>query len=636
MKKSLIKFHYFLLICIAAGCANQEKIELYSPNGEIKISLLSNYRLGNGRAHAFKIITGKRQILLPSSIQINSSLLNVNEVYTIVRTEKDSVKESWINNFGARKEIPDNYNSVKIFMENRGKKINLIFRAYNEGVAFAYEVPQQIGKDSIIIKNENISFRFPGNHTAWSTSRAQGKYSRRTVSTIEKECERPLVIEIDNTLTVALAEAKYIDYARMKFYPDTTSVNSIISKLDGEVHKQLPFQSPWRVVMIGRSPGDLLEKNYLLLNLNDPSAIEDVTWIKPGKVLREVTLTTKGAKNAVDFLSAHEMQYIEFDAGWYGFEYNDSSDARVVNVDPKRSKGPLDLQEIIKYAHSKNIGVLLYVNRRALEKQIDEILPIYSKWGISGLKFGFVQVGTQPVTNWMHEAVKKAAQYKMIVDVHDEYRPTGFSRTYPNFLTQEGIRGDEESPANSHTLITMFTRTLAGAADNTVCYYDNRVDAKMGSHASQLAKAVCIFSPLQFLYWYDKPVPTDRKKELWGKPNFIGDEPELEFFDNIPTTWDETKVLYGKIGEYGVIARKKGDEWFIGGINGDQAITLDINFSFLEPGKKYTASIYSDDPEVKTRTHVKIERVDAESKTVYPAVLGSNKGIAMHIKPKNR
>ena len=134
----------------------------------------------------------------------------------------------------------------------------------------------------------------------------------------------------------------------------------------------------------------------------------------------------------------------------------------------------------------------------------------------------------------------------------------------------EGIRGDEESPANSHTLITMFTRMLAGQGDNTICYYNERVDNKMGSHASQLAKAVCIFSPLQFLYWYDKASPSLEKKDgLWGNTNYIGDEPELEFFDNVPTVWDETKVLYAKIGEYGVIARKKGDEWFIGGINGD-------------------------------------------------------------------
>ncbi|HBE43393.1 MAG TPA: alpha-glucosidase, partial [Bacteroidales bacterium] len=249
--------------------------------------------------------------------------------------------------------------------------------------------------------------------------------------------------------------------------------------------------------------------------------------------------------------------------------------------------------------------------------------------------FGFVQVGTQEVTAWMHNAIKKCADYRIVVDVHDEYRPTGFSRTYPNFLTQEGIRGDEESPPNSHTLITMFTRMLAGAGDNTICYYDNRVSAKMGSHASQLAKAVCIFSPLQFLYWYDRPVPSpDKKSELWGKPNILGDEPELEFFDNVPTVWDETRVLHAAIGEYGIIARRKGNEWFIGGINGIHKKSFDIKFSFLEPGIKYRASVYSDDPSVNTRTHVRIDRIEIDWNNVLPVVLDPNKGFAMHIRPE--
>jgi alpha-glucosidase len=222
----------------------------------------------------------------------------------------------------------------------------------------------------------------------------------------------------------------------------------------------------------------------------------------------------------------------------------------------------------------------------------------------------------------------------MVADVHDEYRPTGFARTYPNWLTQEGIRGDEESPTNSHTLITMFTRMLAGQGDNTICYYNERVDKKMGSHASQLAKAVCLFSPLQFLYWYDKASPLlDKKDGLWGTTNYIGDEPELEFFDNVPTVWDDTKVLYAKIGEYGVIARKKSDEWFIGGINGEEVRTLDIRLNFLTPGVKYSAKVYSDDPVVNTRTHVRIDSIDVNTNTVYPAKMDSNNGIAMYIVP---
>ena len=622
------------IVFLTISCKNHKKVELISPDGKIKFSVFTDYKYGHEKSLAFTVGIGSKQVFLPSSIQIKTGSEISRDRFDIAKIENESVANQWIDNFGERREIPDNYNQVKIFLENNKIKLNLICRAYNEGVAFAYEFPQQQNLDSITIKDEKIVFRFPGDYQAWSTLTAQGQYSQVPVSKIKNGCERPLVIEYDSSLTIALAEAKLVDYARMNFEPEITAGIAVRSRLEGEVHKKLPFQSPWRVVMIGKNPGDLLEKNYLLLNLNDPSEIKDVSWIKPGKVLREVTLTTKGAKTAIDFLSAHKMQYIEFDAGWYGPENNDKSDVTKPVLDPVRSKGPLDLKEIIDYANSKTIKVLLYVNHKALERQLDSILPLFKKWGISGIKFGFVQVGTQPVTAWMHDAIKKAARYQMVVDVHDEYRSTGFSRTYPNFLTQEGIRGDEESPTNHHTLITMFTRLLAGPADNTICYYDKRVDDKMGSHASQLAKAVCIFSPLQFIYWYDKPVPPERKKELSGKPNYIGNEPELEFFDNVPTTWDDTKVLFGKIGEFGVIARKKGNEWFIGGINAEQARTLNINFTFLDPAVKYRASIYSDDPEVKTHTHVRIDRVDVDSKTFYPAVLGSNKGIAMQIKPK--
>jgi alpha-glucosidase len=634
MKRNQTNLFLLSGIILITSCSFNKNVVVKSPDGVNKFVILIE-RGGTARNIAsFYLEVGNKKVLLPSYIKVGLKEISLKKNLNIVRTESASFNNSWINAFGEKREIPDNYNEIKVFLENDEIKVNLICRAYNEGVAFAWEFPGQNGMDSLTIKDEKITFSFLSDHFAWSAARAQAQYSRVPLSQIEKGCERPLVIEIDTNLIIALAEAKLVDYARMKFNPDTTRNYNVITRLGSEVHKSLPFQSPWRVIMIGKNPGDLLEKNYLLLNLNDPCKITDVSWIKPGKVLREVTLTTAGAKAAVDFTSSHNMQYVEFDAGWYGPENNDRSDARAVNLDPARSNGPLDMEEVVNYAKSKNINILLYVNRRALEKQLDELLPIYKKWGIAGIKFGFVQVGTQDATRWLHESIKKAAAFQMVADVHDEYRPTGFSRTYPNFLTMEGIRGDEESPSNHHTLITMFTRMLAGQGDNTICYYNERVDKKMGSHASQLAKAVCIFSPLQFLYWYDKAAPALVKNDgLWGATNYIGSEPELEFFDNVPTVWDETKVLHAKIGEYGVIAREKGDEWFVGGINGNQARILDLNFSFLDPDKEYSAKIYCDDPSVNTRTHVRIDSTIINNKTVYPARLAPNNGIAMHLKP---
>jgi len=634
METKLIRAVIIFLIPSLWGCSGRYTADIESPDGNVRMLITTKKEGDNRSILRFSVTAWGRQVLEPSPVTINSLTVDLTGEFKIVRSESESVGNTWINNFGERREVPDNYNMSKLYLQSGDSRINVICRVYNEGAAFAWEIPGQQEAESVVINDENISFRFPADYMAWSAPRAQAQYSHVPLSNIPKGCERPLVIEYDTNLVIALAEAKLVDFARMKFEPDTAGSIAVRTRLDSDVQKTLPFQSPWRVIMVGKNPGDLLEKNYLILNLNDPCEIADVSWVTPGKALREVTLTTAGAKACIDYTSAHNMQYVEFDAGWYGPENSEESDAATVTIDPARSKGPLDLPDVIRYANSKNIKILLYVNRRALEKQLDELLPLYREWGIAGIKFGFVQVGTQEATKWLHESVKKTADYKMVVDVHDEYRSTGFSRTYPNFLTMEGIRGDEESPPNSHTLITMFTRMLAGQGDNTICYFNERVQNKMGSHASQLAKAVCIFSPLQFLYWYDRVASSpDKKDGLWGTTNYIGDEPELEFFDNVPTVWDETKVLHASIGEYGVIARRKGDEWFIGGINGEQSRTLEINMSFLEPDTRYTASVYSDDPSVDTRTHVRIDSLNIGRDSVFTANLRSNNGIAFHIVP---
>jgi alpha-glucosidase len=574
-----------------------------------------------------------KEVIIPSSFSLNTYQFDFGENFIVTKTEKKTVNQLWENHFGELKNIPDNYRQIKFFFTSKNNYfINFICRVYDEGVAFSYELPDMNKYDSVSINEENFSFSFKKDFPCWVTYAAQGVYEKVPLSHVKKGCERPLVIECDSNLAVALAEAHLVDFAQMKFGPDSTLKNAVRTILHNETVKKLPFQSPWRVIMIADRPGQLLEQNYIIQNLNPPCKIINPSWIKPGKVIRDGTLTTAGGMACVDFASNHRMQYVEFDAGWYGPEFDPKSDATVVSLDEKRSKGPFDLHQIIQYGKEKGIDVILYVNRTALEKQLDTLLPLYHSWGISGIKFGFVHVGEQKWVRWLHEAVKKAAQYQLVVDIHDEYRPTGFSRTYPNLLSQEGIRGDEESISNSHTLITMFTRMIAGAADNTICYYSDRVTQKMGSHASQLAKAVCLFSPLQFLYWYDIPPQAPSKTDgLWGNTNIIGSEPELEFFDQIPTVWDETKVLADKIGEFGLIARRKGEEWFVGGINGNDPQSFIMKFHFLKEGKTYKAKIYEDDASVNTRTHVKINEIGVNKHSIYPMKIKPGNGFAMHI-----
>ena len=607
-----------------------EAIHLKSPDGRYLIELGSN---GNGQFQ-YSVAYDGQPVILPSSLGLKVEGQEIpGGNLKIVSVQDTSVDHTWKPVYGERNEYRDHYIQKIIALEGNNYAMDLVFRAYDEGIAFQYRIKSFKGRDTLVIRGERSEFVVPEGSEAWVAYSAQGEYKKLPVGEITKPCERPLVIQLKNGKYLAVGEAALVDYARMRLEPAKDRGDSLVSSLASEVKLPLPASTPWRFVMAGKSAGELLEHNFLLLNLNAPNALKDVSWIKPGKVIREVSLSTQGGKACIDFAAAHNLQYVEYDAGWYGPEYEEASDATTITLDPKRSKGPLDVHEVIRYGKEKGIGIIVYVNRRALEKQLDAILPLYESWGIKGVKYGFVRVGPQRWTSWLHEAIRKAADHHLMVDVHDEYRPTGYSRTYPNFMTCEGVRGDEESPSNTHTLITMFTRLIAGPADNTICYFTPRVTEKMGSHASQLAKAVCIYSPWQFLYWYDRPEgsPGSEKLRAEGGKALITDEPELEFFDAVPTVWDDTRVMEAEPGKYGTIARRSGEQWFIGSINGTEPHTVKIPLDFLEDGKPYSARIYRDDPALDTRTHVKIEvkKVDKQSVLVFDLKPGT--GVALII-----
>ena len=251
------------------------------------------------------------------------------------------------------------------------------------------------------------------------------------------------------------------------------------------------------------------------------------------------------------------------------------------------------------------------------QQQLDTLLPLYKKWGLKGIKFGFVQIGNQRWSTWLHDAVRKCGEYNLMVDIHDEYRPTGFSRTYPNLMTQEGIRGNEEMPDATHNTTLPFTRYLAGAGDYTLCYFNNRVK---NTKAHQLAMAAVYYSPLQFMFWYDRP-------------EFYQGEEELEFWKAIPSVWDDSRALDGEIGEYIVQARRSGNDWFVGAMTNTEARTITLTTDFLEPGKKYMLHLYEDDDKLKTRTKVRSthKKIKAGDKLVLK--LKASGGAALHFTP---
>jgi alpha-glucosidase len=217
-----------------------------------------------------------------------------------------------------------------------------------------------------------------------------------------------------------------------------------------------------------------------------------------------------------------------------------------------------------------------------------------------------------------------------MVDIHDEYRPTGYSRTYPNLMTQEGIRGDEESPSTEHSLHTLFTRMIAGAGDNTNCYFAARVSKTMGGKCAQMAKAIMIYSPWQFIFWYDRPEGSPFKTGGAGANEaFIRELPELGFYETLPTVWDDTRVLEGQIGQYATIARKRGNNWFIGSLAANNAREVEIALSFLDKNCTYQAVIYKQDEKNLLNNDVTMKEISVSRATILSEKLPANSGFAI-------
>jgi alpha-glucosidase len=534
---------------------------------------------------------------------------------TVKNISSFSKDTSWKPVVGERSLIRENYNAISIETikeDNVIYKMNVEMRAYNEGIAIRYFFPENEKGTYYRVTAENTEFSLPEGTKAWHALWAQAKYNNLALSNWPNETERPLTLKLPNGLYACLAEAQMVDYARTKFKLSETKPNTIVTSLYTPTDLISPFGTPWRVVMVAEKASDLIQNNDIILNLNEPSKIKDVSWIKPGKIMRVMTQTTADAKENIDFAAKHHLQYILFDWKWYGPAFSFSSDATKVAIPD------FDLPAIIQYAKEKGIGVWLYANLQALVSQSDSLFRIYQQWGVKGVKFGFVQVGSHRWTTWIEEMFKKAAENKVMVNVHDDWRPTGEQRTWPNLMTAEGIRGNEEMPDATHNTILPFTRCIAGASDYTICYYDKRIKT---THAHQLALAAIYYSPIQTLYWYDKP-------------SFSGNEPELEFWDNIPATWDETKVLAGEPGQFITTARRSGNDWFVGAITNTDARTLKLLFDFLPKGKRYRATVYADDLTTATKTKVKLQQIKVNSSTVLNVKLMPSGGQAIWIRPE--
>ena len=599
----------FLLMLLIMTAATQAAKVLSSPNGKYQFVFSQKngkltYRLDYVGKHVVE--EGELGVNIDNHL-VESAMgipVDTNRVWTkgmeVTSVERRSEDNTWKTVYGEYSQIRDHYNEMTIHLLKGGKHegsgtaydkrqqylLDIIVRAYDEGVAIRYHFPEATNGLFMHITDDLTSFRFaPGAeayHYAWAQAHANKVKLLKSEAAWKDEAERPLTLQLANGLYAAIGEAALTDFVRGKL--KLKADNELQMAMFDSADIITAYDMPWRFIMVGEKAIDLINNKQMVLNLNAPCQISDTSWIKPGKAFRVCRLDMKTCMEGVDFCVDRGLQYIELDAGWYGPEMKMSSSALTV-----LETRDIDMPKLCQYAKSKGIGVWVYVNQRALYQQLDQILPLYEKWGISGIKFGFVQIGSQEWTTWLHNAVKKCADHHIMVDIHDEYRPTGWSRTYPNLMTQEGVGGNEEMPNAEHNTVLPFTRFLCGPADYTPCYFNNRVK---NTKAHQLAMPVVYYSPITFLYWYDLP-------------NVYKGEKELDFWKHCPTVWDESKALQGEIGEFVVQARRSGDDWFVGAMTGLQARDITINTAdFLQKGKKYRVEMYNDDPMLNTRTKV--------------------------------
>lgn len=611
-----------MLLPLLQAEAQTDRLSLKSPDGHIGVSFAKPSReliysvavdgkdvILPSRAgleidnRVWEMALGKRDLAQPDSWM---DLLTVDSV-----TYNAPVDSIWHPQYGERSTVKDCYNSATLHMSRKDKsnyRLDVQVRAYNEGVAFRYFFPEHPAAIFHKVVDDLTDYTFPEGTMAWSEEWAQATFKHTPVDSISRPVERALTLELPSGQWVALLDADVDDWCLTKFRARNGKKNTLESVMYSPVDIVTYYSTPWKIIMTADNPGRLIENNDIVLNLN-PSAGQDFSWVKPGKIMRSAISTEMGLKT-IDFCAEHNIPYMLYDWQWYMPCTSHDGDATKV-VDK------VDMQRVINYGKEKGVGIWLYVNQHALMKQMDELFPLLRQWGVVGVKSGFVQYASHRWATWLHDMVRKAADNKLMMNIHDEFRPSGFSRTYPNLLTQEGICGNEEFPDATHNVTLPFTRMLNGAADYTICYYDKRLK---NTHAHQLAASLVFYSPLQTIFWYDNPT-------------LYNGEPEIKWFEDLETTFDDTKVLDGYPGKNVVMARRKGDVWWAAALANNDGGEQEISLSFLDPSKEYVAEIYTDDAEVKTRTKVKVSQKKVSGKDTLKFNLAPRGGVAIRFTP---
>jgi len=692
-------------VLLAAFSLAANAVEVKSPDGKVAV----DFDVKNGVPTYSMTFDGKT-VINPSTLGLE--LVNANDLmdgFKIVGSETSAFDETWQPVWGETKDIRNHYNEllVKLRQTSTDRFMNLRFRVYDDGMGFRYEFPQQKNLVYFVVKDEHSQFAMNGDHTAWwipgDYDTQEYDYTESRLSDIRRLMEgaitdnasqtqfsptgvqTSLQMKTDDGLYINLHEAALVDYSCMHLNLDDKNMvfeSWLTPDAQGNKgHLQAPAKTPWRTVIVSDDARDMLSSN-LILNLNEPCAYTDTSWIKPVKYvgvwwemigggkqwsytfdLPSVKLETldysqtkphgqhpannENVKKYIDFAAEHGVDQVLVEGWNIGWEdwFGNSKD---YVFDFQTPYPDFDIKMLNDYAHSKGVRLMMHHETsgsvRNYERHMEAAYDLMDKYGYNSVKSGYVgnmiPRGEHHYGQWLNNhylyAVTEAAKHKIMVNAHEAVRPTGLCRTYPNLIGNESARGTEyESFAGnkpSHTTVLPFTRLQGGPMDYTPGIFEmdmKKVNPNSQGHvnstlARQLALYVTMYSPLQMAA--DVPEVYTRFMDAF------------QFIKDVPVDWDESRYLEAEPGQYIVAARKRkgGDDWYVGCTSGENGHASTLSLDFLEPGKKYEATIYADAPDAHYQNNpqayvISKKKVDAKTRLKMKAAPGG--GYAISIKP---
>lgn len=606
-------FLFAALLLTAALAAAQESVTLSSPSGKIEATV----SIKEQRLH-YSVAFGGNEMLseMPLAMKFSNGI-TAGEGVKSLRYKTKAVSEVFEPVIAVRTSKANvRYNETTFAFG----KYSVLFRIYDDAVAYRFVT--RFGKKEIEVMDETVAYCFARDSKVLFPEESsmhthqERKYIDTHIGAIEKGrfASHPL-LATENGVRMVVTEVDLESYPGIYYSKgEGNSIGGIFpayalktekrSDRNMVVTQRAPFIArttgnrsyPWRAVLLADSDTALLTSNTLYA-LASPSRIEDTSWIRPGKVAWDwwsnCTLTgvdfrcgvnTRSYKHFIDFASSNGIEYIILDEGWYDIRKS------ILDIVPE-----IDLPEIIRYGKEKNVGIILWVTWLGLEERMDEALPKFKEWGVKGLKIDFMQRDDQWMVDWYYSTAKRAAEMQLLVDYHGSYKPTGITRTFPNMLTSEGVYGAEQNKwaddlTPDHNVTLPFTRMACGPMDYTPGAMRNAKKGEFaeryytpmsqGTRCHQLGMYVIYESPLQMLC--DSPTNYEKEPDM------------MAFLAPVPTTWDETRALDAKVGEYVIMARRKGSKWWLGGMTGWTPQKKEISLDFLDSGREYTMTLWED------------------------------------------